>query len=367
MDVPTVSSVPRPQPTPEWTPYEDEPFTIVFMRDGELWMSEVGGRGEWALTNEGLRTDEKPYPGVHSFAVSPDGQFIAYIVHDEHNDLVKVMNVMEGSTQVVGSTSEPYRVFAMGFQSPAWWDNVHVAYYYTSEPPQTKEDNTIQQRNLVVIDLETGESTVEPFSAFRYPSPDGRYVLSVPLYVLHDRETGEEWTVVEEDRGARFLGWSPDSQLMLFSLRHEHEDPDGLLIVDAETRAERVVTPEDKVAYAYSHSVAWSPDGQVIAYLQCDPPTTSCGNPELWLVNSDGANRRRISMDVSGICAKVPTYCLQNIMRGYMHCTNISWTSDVSRLVFETILEPNIWSVRLDGTDLRPISDGQNLQVLPEP
>lgn len=118
-----------------------------------------------------------------------------------------------------------------------------------------------------------------------------------------------------------------------------------LLVVDAETRERRVITPEDKVAYALS--AAWSPDGQTIVYMQCDPPTTGCGNPGLWLTSPDGANRRRIPMEES------------------IHCTQISWTPDGSRLVFETTREPSIWSVRLDGADLRPIAHGQDPQVLP--
>jgi len=96
-------------------------------------------------------------------------------------------------------------------------------------------------------------------------------------------------------------------------------------------------------------SAAWSPDGQTIAYMQCDPLRTGCGNPELWLTSPDGTNRRQIPMEES------------------IHCTQLSWTPDGSRLVFETTREPSIWSVRLDGTDLRPIADGHKVQVLPAP
>lgn len=299
--------------------------------------------------------DEGPYFGVSSFAVSSDSQSIAYIVRDEDNDFVKVVDVLDGNTRAVGSTSEPYRVFIFG--QPAWWDDTHIA-YYVCEPPRTKEDDTTQMKNLVVVDLEMGESTVESFSAFQYPSPDGRYVLSgrrfrgldpnyLP-YQLYDRETGEQWMVTDEDVPARFLGWSPDGRLMFFDLTYEREVLDVLLVVDAETRARRVVTPEDKAAYPYG--VAWSPDGQTIAYLQCDLPTTACMNPELWLTSPDGTNRRRVPMEES------------------IHCAQISWTPDGSRLVFETSsLEPSIWSVRVDGTDLRPIAHGHNPQVLLTP
>jgi Tol biopolymer transport system component len=359
-EAPTPVSTVTPHATPEGTPYEGEPFTIVYQRCGELFVSEVGGRGEWPLTNEDVGTNQRPCLGVSSlFSVSPDGQRVAYVVGDGQNDFVKVVSLPDGSRRVVGSTSEPQHVYI--FERPVWWDNTHIA-YYICEPPPTKEDHTIQMKELVVVDLETGESTAELFSAFQYPSPDGRYVLSghsfrsldpsCQLYQLYDRETGKQWVVIDEDTPAGFMGWSPEGQLALFILIVEEESEVGseverLLVVDAETHEQRLVSPEDKVAYG--PGAAWSPDGQTIAYRQCDPPATLCGNPELWLTSPDGTNRRQIPMKES-----IP-------------CIHLSWTPDGSRLVFETIREPSIWSVRLDGTDLRPIADGQDPQVLPAP
>jgi WD40 repeat protein len=358
-ETPTLVSTVTPHPTPDWAPYEDEPFTIVFQRCGELWASEVGGQGEQPLTNEDMGTSERPCLGVGSFAISPDGRFVSYIVRDEHNVFVKVMDVQEKDTRVVGSIgeSDPYTVFGWFFQQLAWWDETHVAYYLFEPPPREVFDATGHLKSLVLVNLETEESTTETVSTLQYSSPDGRYVLSghdfrgldpeyLP-YQLYDRETGEQWMVTDEDVPAHFLGWSPGSRLMLFDLTYEWEVHDVLLVVDAETRARRVVTPDDSTVE--SSGAAWSPDSQTIAYLQCDLPTTACMNPELWLTSPDGVNRRRIPMEES------------------IYCTQLSWTPDGSRLVFETTREPSIWSVRLDGTDLRPIADGQDPQVLPAP
>lgn len=356
---PNPSPVPSPQryATPEWPPYEDEPFTIVFQHNGELWASEVGGRREWPLTNEGLyAAGEGPYFGVYSFAVSPDGQSVLYVVTGQHNEYVKLVNILDGSTRVLGVTSEPYRVLRFGHhysRSLAWWDDTHIA-YYVFEPPLPNMHSTSPIKDLVVVDLETGESTVEPFSAFQYPSPDGRYVLSGPPYRLLDRETGEERVVVEEDDDVSSPLWSPDSQRLLFSLYFYVEDSERvyssvLLVVDVETGTRWEVTPNDKLAlYA-----TWSPDGQTIAYLQCDPPGDACMNPELRLTGPEGTNQRPIPMES-------PT-----------HCTELSWTPDGSRLVFEaspvSLVRENIWSIRLNGTDLRPVAYGYGPQVLPTP
>jgi Tol biopolymer transport system component len=297
--------------------------------------------------------------GVGSFAVSPDGRSVAYIVHDEHGIVVKVMDIREGNPRVVASAreGEPYSVFAWFFQQLAWWDDTHIAYYILEPVPREAPDAGAKLKSLEIVDLETGETTTEAVSTLRFPSPDGRYVLSghdfrgldphYQPYQLDDRETGERWAVTDADVPARFLGWSPHGRLMLFDLNYEREVLDILVVVDAATRMRQVITPEGKTVYPYA--VAWAPDGQTIAYMQCDPPTTGCMNPELWLSSPDGENQRRIPIEES------------------MYYSRTAWAPDGSRLVFETTRQPHIWSVRLDGTDLRPMADGQDPQVLPTP
>jgi hypothetical protein len=41
----TPTSTPTPSPTPTYPPYTDAPFKMVFLRDGNLWLSEIGGQG----------------------------------------------------------------------------------------------------------------------------------------------------------------------------------------------------------------------------------------------------------------------------------------------------------------------------------
>ncbi len=353
-ETPVPFLTPQPYPIPDWTPYADVPFTVVFWRDGYLWLSEVGGQGERLIATVG-------WFGL----VSPDGQFVLYQTWDKQNETMTVMmaDIRGQHTRALGSVSLPDQILARedGSTMLTWWDDTHVAYYtcvYFDQPKDIAGPFR-QLKDIVVVDIETGKSTTEAVSTFRYPSPSGRYVLSghnlrgveqeyLP-YRLYDRETGEEWAVTDESIPARFLGWSPDSRLMLFSLLLvEKREAEPLLVVDVETRTRRVITPEDKVA----GGAVWSPDAQTIAYYQCNSPRDACVNPELWLTSPDGANRRRISKE-------------EFILPGY---EPISWTPDGSRLVIELWdVTPSIWSVRVDGTDLRPIAEGQNPQVLPAP
>lgn len=355
---PTETSTPIPtpesHPTPEWTPYVDAPFTVVFWRDGYLWLSEVGGQEERLIATVGWFGH-----------VSPDGQFVLYQTWDKQNETMTVMmtDIHDQHPRALGSVSLPEEILSRddGSTMLTWWDDTHVAYYTCVNFDRAKDDPGPfrQLKDMVVVNIETGESTTEAVSTFRYPSPNGRYVLlghnlrgveqEYLPYRLYDREAGEEWAVTDESIPARFLGWSPDGRLMLFSLLLvEKREAEPLLVVDVETHAQRMITPEDKVA----GGAVWAPDGQTIAYYQCGSPRDACVDPELWLTSPDGANRRRSLKE-------------KFILPGY---EPISWTPDGSRLVIELWdVMPSIWSVRVDGTDLRPIAEGRNPQVLPAP
>lgn len=354
------TATPRAFPIPEGPPYEGEPFTIVFMRDGELWMSEVGGQGEWQLTHEG------PDWAAGEFAISPDGQYIAFITWDQtaaspalENQHVKLVRVADGNTQALTSPDDPYQEFNL-----AWWDARHMTFQVL--PKEGSSDIELQPYTVVIVDIETRERTYELSSAAQRQSPDGRYILLGELltvrptsepYWLYDRETGERWALTGEDEETKFLSWSPDSRWILFGLSREGEGPDTLFVVDVETRTRRMLTPADKTVCGVA---AWSPDSRAIAYFQCGPYTCGGANCELWLIAPDGSNQRTVPVSVSDF-----------------YIERMAWTPDGSQLVFNESLhnplpETNynyIWSVRVDGADLRPIAIGhqQEFQVLPQP
>ncbi len=338
-DTPTPIRSPRIYRTPEWTPYVDEPFTIIYVRGGELWMSEVGGRGELQLTNEGIRASEGPALGVISFDVSPTGRHVAYVVHAEDTRYAKVLDIRDGTTRLLSPADEPFGVIDYGRTGPqAWWGETLVGYYGGPAGSESPGD-------LVIVNLETGERSVHPDAYVQWPSPDGRYVYTYidSKMQLQDTRTGERWPVPEKSEGVVFVGWSPDSRYLLLSVFYRREEATAgkevelLIVVDAQTREQRVISSPNKIASGAR--AAWSPDGQTVIFMECDSPRSACVHPELWLASKDGTNRRQIPMEKA------------------VSFSDPCWTPDGNRIVF---------SREDEGTWVLSLADGSLNQVCAE-
>jgi WD40 repeat protein len=246
-----------------------------------------------------------------------------------------------------------------------WLDETHVTFELQVSPVAGYKDDDSpcdfwgnEPFDRRVVDLTTGERTIVSEAHNLTQSPDGRYWLTgycdgithCPLeYVLHDLVTGEQWPLrrLEAIEGGfkglgRFVGWSPDSQWMLFE-EYEGDPFFGpllirLVTVNTATREERTITTNKNIALA-----SWSPDGRTIAFTQSDPggrggcETEMCS---LWLIESDGNSVRQVPVEMP-----------YSWVYG-----SLDWSPDGSRLVFSGGDDSSVvWSVRLDGTDLRPI------------
>jgi len=341
----TPSAIPSPQPsrTAAPPPYNGEPFSTVFLRDGNLWLAETGGDGEGQLT-----TEPAEWP-IHWFDVSPDCERIAYIPYQGPptlDALVKQVHIPTGSSSVLTGEGDPYSEYDV-----KWLDDTHIA-FRLQEQLVAGHDKTawedLEPFHHIILNLTTGERTFVPESLDLSQSPDGRYWLTCSReyvyegacqYRLHDLLTNEQWSIAEGVGWGEFLAWSPDSQLLLFNA---YEDPSDstvqLVVVDVVTREERTVTQDDRMVAAAS----WSPDGQTIAFAQCSIEACT-----LQLVNRDGSGSRMIPTETAIAAA------------------SIAWTPSGARLVFTRQDEPGIWSIKIDGTDLRVVvSEGVQPQVL---
>jgi WD40 repeat protein len=343
----TPTSSPSPQPTATYPPYAGTPFTITFIRDGNLWLSDIGGTGERQLTREG---DDWP---VVEYATAPSCDKIAYIPYQgppNANALIKEVNLSNGTVMALAGENDPYIEYGIG-----WLDKDHMTFAvsefaapgYAKDPAIWAE---IQPFHHIVLDLVTGERTFVPESLHFSQSPNGRYwltgscgyVYECPLqYVLHDLVTRQHWRVAESIGWGRFLGWSPDSQWMLFNTleRGEARTPAQLVLINVATQQEQQITPSDKDV----RGAAWSPDGQSIALTQCD--VGICG---LWTMDKYGKNLQRVPKEITDAAWIV------------------DWIPDRSRLIFTREEDSSIvWSVGTDSTDLRPIvANADSPQVL---
>lgn len=85
----------------------------------------------------------------------------------------------------------------------------------------------------------------------------------------------------------------------------------------------------------YNHRPSWSPDSQQIAFVA----SVDYGQiGDLWIVNADGSNRRRVFTGVQG--------------GGYVHP---AWSPDQEWLAIAAETDRLLWLIRPDGSDAHPL------------
>ncbi|NPV09225.1 MAG: hypothetical protein HPY83_14865 [Anaerolineae bacterium] len=349
---PTRRPAPTPTPTIAWPTCESFPATISFLRDNNIWLLDAQSGTERQLTYE-------PEGMGLGYAPSPDGKWIAYVTWSFPDWALKLVSTESGEVRLLEESRRP-RIPG----SLAWSDDRHLQYhvligteYISGEPEEVS--------SVVVVDLETGAHRELATTTFHHPSPDGRYELTghwspggyllpehVP-YQLLDHKTGEQRSVMEEP--ADFRGWSPDSELMLFSLSLGREYTSSLVAIDAETLNRCALTPEGKRA----GWPAWSPDSENVAYVQCSPeaPEVGCLDLELWIADRHGGSRQQVlSRDCAPLEGRVGTPVSEAIFLLEL----LSWTPDGSRLVFSVTHDTgrDLWSARADGSGLCRLAAG---------
>jgi WD40 repeat protein len=355
----TPTSAPSPEPTATYPPYAGTPFTITFIRDGNLWLSEIGETGERQLTHE-----SNDWPVVE-YATAPSCDRIAYIPYQgppNANALIKGVNLSNGTITALTGEHDPYIEYGIG-----WLDKDHIMFAvsefaapgYAKDPAIWAE---IQPFHHIVLDLVTGKRTFVPESLHLSQSPDGQYWLTCSMYYVYegdckykllDRATNQQGSVANNKGWGSLLAWSPDSQEMLFSAYdHPGDETTRLEIVGVATRKERFFTPSDKTVTA----AAWSPNSHSIAYNECRYDERGFReNCALQVTNRNGTDTRTILADTSPEILGT--------------LTNIAWIPDGSRLIFLSGDRSfTVWSINNDGTDLRPIvSNAGSPQVLCKP
>src|SRR5260370_9666733 len=138
--------------------------------------------------------------------------------------------------------------------------------------------------------------------------------------------------------------FSPDGTKVVFTRIDK-----GLYVVDANGGTQRLIA-RSYLAW-WLGSPAWSPDGSRIAYIVYQDGGPEGTTSEIWTVNPDGTNPRRLVGECGG--ASVPPFHKQQAAP--THCGGLAWSPDGSRLALWS--EGGIYIVDADGSGLQRIND----------
>ena len=352
----TATSTPTFTATATFLPYTGKPFTLIFIRDGNLWLAEIGGRGERQLTHE----PQGWY--VSNFDVNPRGDRIAYVSWKGSlrvvDGMIKQVNLGTGKVSPVLGEGD---VLIEG--GVKWLGDSHLAYDYvhwyatgnsgTGVVTTPDVEFGMYPYFYFIIDLTTGETNHNIRKVVDISqSPDGRYwvtcIAGYPYepnceFVLYDLSANQSWPVAQETGWGWFLGWSPDSQWMIFSNRtsfYASETDHKFFIVNSITRLGKwVILPEQS-----GGSIRWSSKSDVIAYSGCEVGREFKGE----IYKEEGCQIQFWNPDGTQIKKSIPLPERFGI---------ISWTPDDTRLVLQKNAE-TLWIINVDGSGLRSILGG---------
>ncbi len=183
-------------------------------------------------------------------------------------------------------------------------------------------------------------------------SPDG----SMITYAT-DRESGmrfwtDLWTMKSDGSLQRplsqtpnlkdlFPAWSPDGKGLSFLMLDMAAVPAWrIMLMDMESRQSHEIG-SDRIL---STRLAWSPDGQKIAFV-----SDRSGQPELWIMNRDGNEARPVTQDKA-------------------NKEHPDWSPDGKKIAFASNRAGNwdLWVVHPDGTGLRQLTTSPATDTLPD-
>lgn len=267
--------------------YTGEPFgTIAFVsdRDGnqEIYLMRADGSGQRNLTNS-ERDDREP-------AWSPDGSLLAFASYRTGPANLFVMNADgSGVRQVTDNPAVDGR--------PRWSPDGDLLAFYSFRS---------QRRGLLwLVSAQGGD--VLPVLADQTPGP------------------------TTDCSGGFPGGWFPDGRILF---RGSRGDIEALQICSVRPDGSdlRVIFSEKEV---FSYHPALSPDGRKIAFA-----SDRDGNPEIYVIDVDGGNLRRLTDDPA--IDEYPT-----------------WSPDGQWIAFHSNRDGDfdIYIMRPDGSDLRRLTD----------
>lgn len=252
--------------------------THAFWQD--LWVANSDGSDPHKLANI-----------VNDWAWSPDGRYIAYLAPVEQQGIAGKLYVIDVGRLRTRGIAE---CDLGGIDDVAWLPTDEIVcrqngvmYAVRSDGSQTRQLNEIFSTDPIT----TLMGTLPPvFQGYYRVSPDGKRIVylktGLPSTLWVSNLDGSGAAEIEGRLGSGFPIWSPDSSQLAYDILNGNgRVGTDLWVVNADgSNPRRIAMAEHEGARCLEP--AWSPDGRVIAYSYW--PHLPSEPESVWIVNADG-------------------------------------------------------------------------------
>ena len=248
---------------------------IIWAQDSAIWGANVDGREKRRITTYFGKWSTD---GFSTPRWSPSGQVLAYDNRASDSSWIHLVRPASGAKQTLPYARRNYVQF-----DPAWSPDGRELAFATG-----RAGAPVAGRGISVISPATRRFRMVTAPRFgRWDdspdwSPDGKTI----AFTRHTRYGSAVYLVGQDGRGLKRLtpgtspSWSPDGRFLVVGTNK------GIYTVGVDGRGRTLLArlpADDHGGYP-----RWSPDGRKILY------TTSRNPPAIWVMNTDGTDRRRV-------------------------------------------------------------------------
>ncbi len=233
-------------------------------------------------------------------AMSPDGNYLAYVLNSEGNESLWLRHLAsESNVQIIPPEHVQYS--ALRF-SP---DGNHIYFSHTQlvSGPASQEYDLFRipvlggTPQLLVKDIDTNPSFSSDgrrFAFIRANDPDpGKYHL---LIANADGSNEKSIFAGQMAKVASDAAWSPDGKAIVITIFDQAEDSIGAVIsIDPDTGAQRTISGPPPTLLS---NVSWLPDGRALAVIYSSMETTFT-RQQVGLINYPDGKFRPITADTN--------------------------------------------------------------------